>query len=150
MDPTITLFPGSGFYQHKRKHSRPAARSRTTEKSASRTKEATNTAGNIPRSKKKPEAHMENLKSLKISEVTNFSESVIQRVLAAKPEALLDAFFYLARINIQMSCDPSADPETKTVLSLYQIQEALDQNIIDVQKIFGRESEEPETTGPIQ
>ena len=92
---------------------------------------------------------MENLKSLKIEEVSNFSSSLIERVLATKPEQLLDAFFYLARVNIQLMADKSADNETKNVLALYQIAESLEQNVVDVASLFGLESEE-ETTGPIQ
>jgi hypothetical protein len=93
---------------------------------------------------------MDDLNKLKIDECQNFSKLLIERVLAARPQELLDAMYYLARYNVQAMADATTDPETKTVLALYQIQEALDQNIIDVQKIFGRESEEPKITGPIQ
>lgn len=89
---------------------------------------------------------MSNLKSLKISECQNFADSVIEKAKNINHDEFLDALFHLALYGVYAMCTPDTDIETRRVLALYQVQEAINNPKVDAAKIFKLEKEQTEET----
>ncbi len=84
------------------------------------------------------------MQKLKISESLLFAESVIDRANKSTDNELLNALFHLALYGVYATCDPETDLETRRVLALYQVEEALTECVVDVQQLFSIDIEPTE------
>lgn len=86
------------------------------------------------------------LKKLRLRDYQNFSTTVIAKVKKVDPDTFIDALFHLALLGVYATCAPETDAETRQVLALYQVEEAIDNPKVNAAKLFNFERVAEEKT----